>query len=171
MQKLERLAEEICQREGCELYELEWVSGSKGKGRVLRVYVDRQDQMPSVEDCEKVSRGLSLILDVEDVIPGGEYALEVSTPGMDRRLSRPKHFQKSTGKNIQLKTKENIHDFNSGFENKPKRQNARGRVLDADSEYFTIDVDGTKLKVPYSIVDKAQVIFDYEELKGQKKKY
>ncbi len=57
----------------------------------------------SIEDCANVSRGLNLRLDVEDVIPGGQYELEVSSPGLDRKLTQGWHFEKAVGKTVQVK--------------------------------------------------------------------
>jgi ribosome maturation factor RimP len=169
IQKLEQVAQGCCEREGCVLYDLEWVSGSKGQGRVLRVFVDRLDQAVSLEDCEKVSRGLNLMLDVEDVIPGGEYTLEVSTPGLERVLRKPEHFKQALNREIQLRTKQSIYDFNPQLASETKRLNARGEVLATDNEGLVLRVDGAEMRVPYAIVDKANIIFSPQ--KGQKKSH
>lgn len=168
-EKLEQIAKGCCEREGCFLYDLEWVSGSKGMGRILRVYVDRADQPVTLEDCERVSRGLSLLLDVEDVIEGGEYTLEVSTPGLERTLRRPEHFRQAINREIQLKTSRSITEFNPQLKTDVKRMNARGEVLSLDEESFLIRVDGTEMRVPFSIVEKANIIFN--PTKGQKKSH
>jgi len=73
------------------------------------VAVEEQSGAPSVagvthEDCANLSRELSTILDVEDVIPGGEYLLEVSSPGLDRKLSKPSDFERFTGSRVKLMT-------------------------------------------------------------------
>lgn len=169
IEKLEQVAQGCCEREGCVLYDLEWVSGSKGQGRILRVFVDRQDQAVSLEDCEKVSRGLSLMLDVEDVIPGNEYTLEVSTPGLERVLRKPEHFKQALNKEIQLRTKQSIYDFNPQIQTDTKRMNARGEVQSTDEEGLVLKVDGTEMKVPYTIIEKANIIFVPQ--KGQKKSH
>jgi ribosome maturation factor RimP len=167
MAKLESVVAGACEREGCVLYDLEFFSGSKGFGRILRVYVDRQDQQVTLEDCEKVSRGVSLMLDVEDVIPGGEYTLEVSTPGLERTLKKPEHFQRSVGQVIQLKTHESLTEYNAHIPQHVKRMKAKGSITSATADEFVMNVEGMEVKVPYSIVDKAQIVWDYE--KGQKK--
>jgi ribosome maturation factor RimP len=169
IQKLEKIASDVCEREGCLLYDLEFVSGSKGRGRIVRVYVDRQDQQVSIQDCERVSHGLNLLLDVEDIIPGGEYMLEVSTPGLERKLSKPQHYSSSLGKVISVKTTESIMDFNPEYPDTGKRMNAKGTLKEATAEGIVLDVDGMNLKVPYSAIEKAKVVFDFEANKGQKK--
>ncbi len=93
-------AEEVASREGCLLYDLEF---HDGPARALRVYIDRTPGGVSIEDCANISRGLNLRLDVEDVIPGGHYDLEVSSPGLDRKLTQLWHFEKATGLQVRLK--------------------------------------------------------------------
>lgn len=168
-EKLEKLARETCEREGCELYDLEFVAGSKGRGRILRVYVERADRQVALEDCEKVSRALSVMLDVEDPIPGGEYVLEVSTPGLERVLRTPRHFKAAVNKVIQLRTRESIMEFNPQYESTSKRMNAKGVIESVEDAGITIRVDNMELKVPFAIIDKAHVVHDYEANKGKKK--
>lgn len=78
---------------GCELWGVEFMS--QGRHSKLRVYIERSDGV-TVEDCERVSREVSDVLDVEDVIPSS-YTLEVSSPGMDRILFKSGHFQANLG--------------------------------------------------------------------------
>src|SRR5215207_7977736 len=94
--RIKDLAEPVAQREGCEIYDIEWVSGHRGKGRVLRVYIDKVGGV-NVDDCSNVSRGLNLILDVDDAIPGSGYSLEVSSPGLERTLRESRHFSAAIG--------------------------------------------------------------------------
>lgn len=103
--RITQLASEIAQREGCELYDLEVVGG--GGNRIVRVTIDRESGV-SIDDCSNVSRGLNLILDVEDIIPGGAYQLEVSSPGIERGLRTPRHFQRAIGQRVQIKTFETL---------------------------------------------------------------
>lgn len=103
LEQIRQFAEEVAAREGCLLYDLDYREGS---GRVLRVFIDKADGGVSIDDCANVSRGLNLRLDVEDVIPGGAYDLEVSSPGLDRKLTQLWHFQKAVGQTVQLKYKD-----------------------------------------------------------------
>ncbi len=78
---------------GCELWGLEFLS--HGRHSKLRIYIERPEGV-TVEDCERVSREVSDLLDVEDVLPGS-YTLEVSSPGMDRILFKSAHFEANVG--------------------------------------------------------------------------
>ena len=81
---------------GCELAHVEW------KGGTLRVVLDRPDEAVTVDHCAKVSRQLSALLDVHDFAPGGsgdrKYLLEVSSPGLDRKLYRPEDYERFRGR-------------------------------------------------------------------------
>jgi len=100
LEQIRQFAEEVAVREGCLLYDLEF---REGPGRLLRVFIDKDAGGVSVNDCVNVSRGLNLRLDVEDVIPGGAYELEVSSPGLDRKLTQLWHFEKAVGQTVQVK--------------------------------------------------------------------
>lgn len=100
LEQIRKFAEEVATREGCVLYDLEF---REGPGRALRVFIDKEAGGVGVEDCVNVSRGLNLRLDVEDIIPGGHYDLEVSSPGLDRKLTQLWHFEKATGQTVQIK--------------------------------------------------------------------
>ena len=83
----------------CELWGVELHSG--GKHTKLCIYIDREPAV-SVDDCERVSRALSDLFDVEDIMPE-RYTLEVSSPGMDRILFQPEHYQRSIGETVELR--------------------------------------------------------------------
>jgi ribosome maturation factor RimP len=93
-EKLQALAAQAAGAEGCELFEIEFKPGRGSSA--LRVYIDKPGGV-GVEDCAKVSRGLGLILETQDVIPG-PYVLEVSSPGLTRQLKKPADFIRAAGK-------------------------------------------------------------------------
>jgi ribosome maturation factor RimP len=97
--KLTELAERIASHKGLKVYDLE-LFGS-GRGKTLRIFIDRADvtEKVSLEDCSEFSKALSLILDVEDPIDGA-YNLEVSSPGIERELKKPWHYEQSVGKSV-----------------------------------------------------------------------
>lgn len=99
LEQVRKFAEEVAVREGCVLYDLEF---HDGPGRSLRVYIDKTPGGVSIDDCANVSRGLNLRLDVEDAIPGGQYDLEVSSPGLDRKLTQRWHYEQAVGQRIRL---------------------------------------------------------------------
>lgn len=109
LEQIRLFAEEVTSREGCVLYDLEF---REGPGRTLRVFIDKEGGA-GLEDCVNVSKGLNLRLDVEDVIPGGAYELEVSTPGLDRKLSQLWHFEKAVGQTVQVKYRDEAGNHKS----------------------------------------------------------
>jgi ribosome maturation factor RimP len=97
MEQIRLFADEVATREGCRLYEVEF------RDRTLRVFIDRIPGGVSIEDCANVSRGINLRLDVEDVIPGGRYELEVSSPGLERKLTQPWHYEGAVGSQVMIR--------------------------------------------------------------------
>jgi ribosome maturation factor RimP len=123
LEKVRAAAERVARSEGLEVVDVEW---KVGKQRFLRVYIDRVPEASSTEagrgetasnspypvvshaDCERVSQQLSVILDVEDLVPGPGYILEISSPGMDRALKKPGDFERFTGRLAKISTIEPI---------------------------------------------------------------
>lgn len=99
--KIRAVAERVAQTNGVELVEVELKGG--GKARTLRITIDKPEGV-SHEDCANVSRGVSTILDVEDAVPGGQYTLEVSSPGLDRKLLRAEDYTRFIGSRIKVTT-------------------------------------------------------------------
>ncbi len=133
LEKIRGAAERVARSEGLEIYDVEW---KVGKQRFLRVIIDRlpkvraavtdsAGQAPPVgdategaggelgvshADCQRVSQQLSVILDVEELIPGPGYILEVSSPGMDRALRRPAEYERFRGRMAKISTTEPVED-------------------------------------------------------------
>jgi ribosome maturation factor RimP len=130
LEKIREAAERVARSEGLEIVDVEW---KVGKQRFLRVYIDRVPKAAagisdaagkigmaeaaaepfakiSHADCERVSQQLSVILDVEDLVPGPGYILEVSSPGMDRALKKPADFERFKGRLAKISTTEPIGD-------------------------------------------------------------
>ncbi len=102
LEKIREAAERVAHSLGLEIFDVEW---KIGKQRLLRVYLDRlpgpanPDKLGvSHTDCERVSQQLSVILDVEDLVPGPSYMLEVSSPGLDRKLIKPADYERFVGR-------------------------------------------------------------------------
>ena len=120
-EKLREIAERVAGSSGLEIVDLE-VLGS-GKHRTLRVFIDRPGAAPSPnhpdgvthEDCSSFSREYGTIIDVEDAVPGGSYVLEVSSPGLDRKLTKAKDFERFRGHRVKLMTREPVNN-NRHFE-------------------------------------------------------
>jgi ribosome maturation factor RimP len=102
--KIREIAERVAAPQGLEIYDVQLLGG--GRSRLLRIFIDKalpaDNQGVSHSDCEFISQNVGTILDVEDVIPGGSYTLEVSSPGVERKLSRPQEFERFAGHKIKV---------------------------------------------------------------------
>ncbi len=144
--ELARLLEPTVERLGYELADLEVRLG--GKGGVVRVFIDKPDGI-GLDDCEKVSLAVSAILDVEDPVPGN-YDLEVSSPGLDRKLTKGEHFQRFTGEIVKVSLR---------FP-KEGRRRFRGTLVSADDENIVVEVDGESHSLALSMIDTARLVPD-----------
>src|SRR5690348_15651640 len=108
--KITEIAQRVAESEGMEIVEVQLLGS--GKGRVLRMFIDRPDQPQGVShgDCEFISQQVGTILDVEDVIPGDSYTLEVSSPGLERKLIRPKDFERFVGQKARVVLREPVEN-------------------------------------------------------------
>jgi ribosome maturation factor RimP len=116
------------------------------KSRLLRIYIDGDDGV-TVEDCANVSRQVSAVLDVEDLIPG-EYRLEISSPGMDRPLFTLEQYGRYLGETITLK-------LNKSFEGRKKY---KGVLSAVENDEITIIYDDFEYTMPFEWVEKANVV-------------
>lgn len=96
--KVETMLQPVVESLGYELVGIEY--GDQGRGMLLRVYID-QDEGITLSDCEAVSRRVSALMDVEDVI-AGHYDLEVSSPGLDRPLFKPEHYERFVSQKVKI---------------------------------------------------------------------
>jgi ribosome maturation factor RimP len=103
--KIEEIAQRVTESEGIELVEVE-VKGNDGS-RLVRISIDKPEGVTHA-DCELVSQQVGTILDVEDVIPGGHYTLEVSSPGVERKLLKPGDFERFQGKKAKVWLREPV---------------------------------------------------------------
>lgn len=143
-ERLLKLLEPAVAALGYELVELEFGSG------LLRLYIDRADGV-TVDDCERVSRHVSAVLDVEDPIPGA-YSLEVSSPGLDRPLRKPADFERFAGQRAKL---ELILPLDG-------RRRFSGTLAGLESDEILVDVDGTRFRLPLAQIGKARLVPEYE---------
>ncbi len=171
LEKVEKMAGEICHQEGCFLYDLEFLG--TGRGRTLRVYVDK-DGGAGIDDCSKVSRELNTLLDSlidgDDVIPGGPYNLEVSTPGVDRPLKKDWHFQKVIGKKIAIKTFEAMESMGIAIEHLKNAKNFEEVLKGLEDQQLIFETTEGNFKIPISAVDKSRVVFEIKEVIDEAKK-
>jgi ribosome maturation factor RimP len=108
--KITEIAERVAASEGLEIVDVELLGA--GRGRVLRIFIDRPDGVTHA-NCEFVSQQVGTILDVEDVIPGDSYTLEVSSPGLERKLHKAKDFERFVGQKAKVVLREPIENQRS----------------------------------------------------------
>jgi len=142
--ELARLLEPAIERLGYELSDLEAKLG--GKGGVVRIFIDHPDGI-GLEDCEKVSLAVSAMLDVEDPLPG-QYNLEVSSPGLDRKLTKGEHFQRFAGETVKVQMRFPIEG----------RKRFRGTLVSSDDENIVVEVDGASHSLPMATIDTARLV-------------
>lgn len=130
---------------GCELWGLELFRA--GSQTVLRVFIDRKAGGVGVDDCERVSRQLASIFDVEDPIPG-EYTLEVSSPGMDRPFFALHQYLEYMGEDIRVQLRAPFAG----------RRKFRGRLMAVEEGEIVMVMDDHEYRFPFESIDKANLI-------------
>jgi ribosome maturation factor RimP len=167
VERVREIAERVASSSGLEIVEIEILGG--GKARMLRVFLDKAsagtDPLAGVthEDCANFSREFGTILDVEDVMPGS-YTLEVSSPGLDRKLIKAADFTRFTGSRIKLSTRQAVGVNNN--------RHFEGRLESFKDGRLTLDlsvashksrkkmgaVAGEKIEIEFANVEKANLV-------------
>jgi ribosome maturation factor RimP len=157
--KIEAIAAQVAREELVELFDLEL--GSDGARPVVRVYLDREGGV-TLGECESFSRKMSAALEVFDPVPGA-YVLEVSSPGLNRKLRKPAHFASVTGRKVRLTLSEPVGG-NRRFAGTLRRSDEDGIEIETDA-------DGGTMRIGYAAIRKANLEVSDEELfgKGRKK--
>ena len=174
LEKIRGAAERVARSEGLEIVDVEW---KVGKQRFLRVYIDRipkpaaaisdeagaldaaaavHDPYPKIShsDCQRVSEQLSVLLDVEELIPGPGYVLEVSSPGMDRALKKPADFERFRGRLAKISTSEPVGEAKffegrlAGFADGKVRMDLKGK-------------EARTVEVPLETIRKANLVVEF----------
>ncbi len=143
-QELNALIAPVVEAMGCDLWGIEYQS--QGRRALLRIYIEKPDGV-MLEDCEKVSRQVSSLLDVEDPILS-QYTLEVSSPGMDRPLYTLAQYQQYIGEQIQVK-------LSRMFE---KRKKIRGTLVGIEGDEIVVQVDDEQYLLPMEVIERANVV-------------
>ena len=142
---LNKLIEPLVEELGCELWGIEKLQ--QGRQVVLKIYIESAEGI-NVDDCARVSRQVSAILDVEDPIPG-EYMLEVSSPGVERRLFKPEHFNVCKGEKVQITLRQ-------AFDG---RRKFKGLLCGLEDEEVVIRVDDAQeIVLPMDSIERARVL-------------
>ena len=168
VERVRSIADRVAASSGLEVLDIDFLGG--GKARMLRVFLDKpsagNDPMAGVthEDCANFSREFGTILDVEDVMPGS-YTLEVSSPGLDRKLVKSADFTRFTGSRVKLMTRQPVNN-NRHFE---------GRLESFQDGRLTLDLSvashksrkkmgeaaGTKIEIEFANVEKANLVPEF----------
>jgi len=141
--RLIALTEPLLARLGYELVELEYVAGRSHA--TVRVFIDTADGI-GIEDCERVSREVSALFDVEDPVPMA-YTLEVSSPGFDRVLRTRAHFDRFVGSRVFVEMKAP----------RDGRRRYTGMLTAVDDAAITVEVDRQPVSLPFDEISKARL--------------
>jgi ribosome maturation factor RimP len=160
LDKAREIAGRVAESSGLILWDIE-LKGS-GATRTLRIYIDKPEGVTH-EDCSAYSREVATIFDVEDAVPGSAYLLEISSPGLDRKLFKPEHFEQFAGSLVKFSTRDLVNG-NRHFE---------GRLVSFSEGQLTVDLDQVASRkkaktqgagvivVPFSNVEKASLVPEF----------
>ena len=136
---------------GRELVGIEYSPNAAGS--VLRVYIDEPERGVTIEDCERASREISALLDVNDPV-AGRYTLEVSSPGLERPLFTLEHFARFVGAQVKI----NVNLPLDG------RRRFQGAISAVEGDRIVLDQDGTPVAIVHANIAKARLVPDYAAL-------
>ena len=149
VEKVREIAERVGASEDIEIVDVELLGG--GKSRILRLFIDKPTGV-SHADCEFISTNVGTILDMEDVIPGDSYTLEVSSPGVERKLTKPRDFERFTGQKVKLVLREPLEN----------QRHWQGTLAGFADGMITIEAaPGKTLRVGLEQVEKANLKFEW----------
>ncbi|HLG97478.1 MAG TPA: ribosome maturation factor RimP [Bryobacteraceae bacterium] len=147
--RIREIAARAGEPEGIEIVDVELLGG--GRSRVLRIYIDRPQGVTHA-DCEFISQQVGTILDVEDVIPGDSYTLEVSSPGLERKLSTAKDFERFVGKKVKITVREPVEN----------QRHWEGRLAGFSEGIVALEPNAGKvIRFPLAQVQKANLKFEW----------
>lgn len=125
--------------------EIELIALHRAGPEALRLYIDHPEGV-DLGLCERVTQGLSELT--------AEYALEVSSPGLDRPLTKPAHFRRFLGRDVRVRTREPIDG----------RRSFSGRLLDADETSVTVEAEQDSVEIPLTIVHRSNLVPEFSEV-------
>lgn len=149
--RAQELLEPIVAGEGLELLEVEFIR--EREGWILRLFIDKPGGRVGLDECSQVSRAVDTALDVEDIIPH-EYNLEVSSPGLNRPLKKPVHYERVKGQKVKVKT--------FGPIGEPPRKNFTGTLTEVAADAISVDVEGAgSFRIPFKDIARANLEFEF----------
>lgn len=147
--KVREIAAQAGASEGIEIVGVEFLGG--GRSRLLRIYIDRPDGVTHAQ-CEFISRQVGTVLDVEEVVPGGSYTLEVSSPGLERKLSRASEFERFAGNKAKVVLREPVEN----------QRRWEGTLRGISDGFISLEsTAGKTIRFPLEQVEKANLKFEW----------
>jgi ribosome maturation factor RimP len=137
-----QLQREIEDTLSAQMPEVEVVLAEGPSSGVVRVYIDREEGGVDVELCQRVSRELASVRE--------KYTLEVSSPGLERPLTKPAHYQRVLEKTVAVRTADDIDG----------RRQFKGRLMAADDTHIELDQDGSAVQISYEEIQRSNLVFD-----------
>ena len=149
IEKVREITERVGADKALEVVDVQLLGG--GGTRVLRIFIDRPEGV-SHADCEYVSQNVGTILDVEDVIPGGRYTLEVSSPGVERKLTKPREFERFIGQKVKVVLRQPVEN----------QRHWVGALTSFAEGIVTLEPSpGRSVQFPFEQVEKANLKFEW----------
>lgn len=158
-ERLSRLIEPVLRAMDIDLEAVK--VSSAGRRRLLRIVVDA-DGGVSLDEIAEVSREVSARLDAADAMGDAPYTLEVSSPGIDRPLTQPRHWRRATGRLVLVPLNGKDQDFERNSRTGPAP--LQGRIISADEDRVTLDIDGERRAVRYGELGPGRVQVEFGHL-------
>jgi ribosome maturation factor RimP len=155
IEKVQEIVLRAGRERGIEPVEVQLVGG--GNNRVLRIFIDKYPEGVTHSDCEFISDYVGTVVDVEDIIPGGSYTLEVSSPGIDRKLTTPRDFERHLNKKIKVALSEPI-DGNNAYEGLLTAFEGNELIIAPERKGKLL---GGRVAIPLAKVAKANLKFEW----------
>ena len=161
LDRIQEIVDRVAVSSGLEVVDVELWGG--GKARMVRIFIDKPGGVTH-DDCSNFSREIGTIFDVEDAVPGGSYTLEVSSPGLDRKLTKPTEFERFSGSLVKLMTRNPINgnrhfegrlewlgEGRIGLELAGRKKSKKQEAVEA----------GAKVEIELAIVVKANLVPEF----------
>ena len=149
IEKVREITERVASRAGLEVVDVQLLGG--GSSRVLRIYIDKPEGVTHA-DCEFITHHVGTILDVEDVIPGARYTLEVSSPGVERKLTKPREFERFVGQKVKIVLRQPVEN----------QRHWVGALLSFTEGIITLEPSpGRSVQFPLEQVERANLKFEW----------
>ena len=149
IEKVQEITERVAGDAGLEVVDVQMLGG--GGSRLLRIFIDKPEGVTHA-DCEYISQNVGTILDVEDVIPGGKYTLEVSSPGVERKLTRPREFERFVGHKVKVVLRQPVENQKTWV----------GALRSFAEGIITLEPSpGKSVQFPLELVERANLKFEW----------